>query len=109
MTVTWNPVTPDSESVSIILQYKVRNADPPELCQLKLEGNVTSHRITGNILYTLKNSEYDQEITQSQTADKPMAARSRANHHETPGRQTKQSNQLYLSHQDDCKTRMDIK
>ena len=31
------------------------------------------------------------------------------NHHETPGRQTKQSNQLSLPHQDDCKTRMDIK
>ena len=31
------------------------------------------------------------------------------NHHETPGRQIKQSNQLSLPHQDDCKTRMDIK
>ena len=31
------------------------------------------------------------------------------NHHETPGRQIKQSNQLYLPHQDDCNTRMDIK
>ena len=31
------------------------------------------------------------------------------NHHETPGRQTKQSNQLSLPHQDDCNTRMDIK
>ena len=31
------------------------------------------------------------------------------NHHETHGRQTKQSNQLSLPHQDDCKTRMDIK
>ena len=31
------------------------------------------------------------------------------NHHETPGGQTKQSNQLSLPHQDDCKTRMDIK
>ena len=31
------------------------------------------------------------------------------NNHETPGRQTKQSNQLSLAHQDDCKTRMDIK
>ena len=28
---------------------------------------------------------------------------------ETPGRQTKQSNQLSLPHQDDCKTRRDIK
>ena len=26
------------------------------------------------------------------------------NNHETPGRQTKQSNQLSHSHQDDCKT-----
>ena len=30
------------------------------------------------------------------------------NHHETPGRQIKQSNQLSLPHQDDCNTRMDI-
>ena len=42
-----------------------------------------------------KNSEYDQEIPQSQTADKPMAPQGRATkNHETPGRQTKQSNQL---------------
>ena len=27
------------------------------------------------------------------------------NHHETTGRQTKQSNQLSLPHQDDCNTR----
>ena len=31
------------------------------------------------------------------------------NHQERPGRQTKQNNQLSLPHQDDCKTRMDIK
>ena len=31
------------------------------------------------------------------------------NHHEIPGRQTKQSNQLSLPHQDDYKTRMNIK
>ena len=31
------------------------------------------------------------------------------NNHETPGRHTKQSNQLSLPHQDDCKTRRDIK
>ena len=30
------------------------------------------------------------------------------NNHETPVRQTKQSNQLPLPHQDDCKTRMDM-
>ena len=31
------------------------------------------------------------------------------NNHKTPGRQTKQSNQLSLPHQDDFKTRMDTK
>ena len=31
------------------------------------------------------------------------------NNHETPGRQTKQINQLSLPHRDDCKTRMDTK
>ena len=31
------------------------------------------------------------------------------NHHETPGRQIKQSNQPSLPHQDDCNTRMHIK
>ena len=31
------------------------------------------------------------------------------NHHETPGRQTKQRNQLSLPYQDDCKTRLDVK
>ena len=31
------------------------------------------------------------------------------NNHETPGRQAMQSSQLSLPHQDDCKTRMDIK
>ena len=31
------------------------------------------------------------------------------NNLETPERQTKQSNQLSLSHRDDCKTRMDTK
>ena len=31
------------------------------------------------------------------------------NHHETSGRQIKQSDQLSLPNQDDCNTRMDIK
>ena len=31
------------------------------------------------------------------------------NYHQTPGRHIKQSNQLSLPHQDDCKTRMGIK
>ena len=50
-------------------------------------------------------SKYDQEIPQSQTAANPVAS---LNHHETPGRQIKQSNQLSLPNQDDCNTRMDI-
>ena len=45
-------------------------------------------------------------MPQSQTADKPMTKEEQHNL-ETPWRQTKQSNQLSLPHQDDCKTRMD--
>ena len=37
-----------------------------------------------------------------------MAPRGRAPQ-QTPGRQTKQSNQLSLPHQDDCKARKNIK
>ena len=51
-------------------------------------------------------SQFDQEIPQLQTwhrKEEPY------NNYETPGRPTKQSNQLSLSHQDDCKTRMVIK
>ena len=55
---------------------------------------------------TIKNSEYDQEIPQSQTADNPVAP---LMHHETPGRQIKQSNQFSFPHRDDCNTRTDIK
>ena len=55
-------------------------------------------------------SEYDQEIPQSQTADNPGHREEEPlNHHETPGRQIKQSDQLSLPYQDDCNTRMDIK
>ena len=55
-------------------------------------------------------SGYDQEIPQSQTADNPMACEEEPlNHHETPGRQIKQSNQLSLPHQGICNTRKDIK
>ena len=54
-------------------------------------------------------SEYDQEIPQSQTADKRHLKGEPHDKHETPGRQTKQSNQLSLPRQDDCKTRMYIK
>ena len=58
-----------------------------------------------------KNSEYDQGIPQSQTADNPMAPGEEEplNRHKTPGRQIKQSNQLSLAHQDDCNARIDIK
>ena len=55
-------------------------------------------------------SEYDQELPQSQTLEKPMAREEEPPiNHQTPGRQTKQSYQLSLPHQDDCKTRIDIK
>ena len=54
--------------------------------------------------------KYDQKIPQSKTTDKTMTPRGRdTNHHETPGRQTKQSDQPSLPHQDYCNTRMDLK
>ena len=56
--------------------------------------------------WSKKVSEYDQKIPQSQTADREEEPHS---NHKTPGRQTKQSNQLSLPHQDDCKNRRDIK
>ena len=53
-----------------------------------------------------KSSEYDQDI---QLQTNPLHREKEPhNNHETPGRQTKQSNQLSLPHQDDCKTKMDI-
>ena len=52
-------------------------------------------------------SEYDQEIKPQTTPwhleEEPL------NHHETSGRQIKQSNQLSFPHQDDYNARMDIK
>ena len=68
--------------------------------------SVMSDRILGLKIV----SEYDQEIPQSQTAANPWHREEEPlNHHETPGRQIKQSDQLSLAYQDDCNTRMDIK
>ena len=54
-------------------------------------------------------SEYDQEIPQSQPQTTPWHREEEPlNHHETPGRQIKQINQLSLPHQDDCNTRMNM-
>ena len=47
-------------------------------------------RFAKNVPGNIKNSEYDQEIPQSQTEDKPVAPREEPlNHHKTPGRQIK--------------------
>ena len=51
----------------------------------------------------IKNSEYDQEIPQSQTADKPMAPQGITRHQE--GKLSKATSSLALPHQDDCKSR----
>ena len=59
-------------------------------------------------VFSIVESEYDQEIPQSQTAKTPWHSEEESdNNHETPGKQTNQSNQLSLPHQVDCKTRMD--
>ena len=50
-----------------------------------------------------KYHNYKQQTTPWHPEEEPL------NHHETLGRQIKQSNQLSLPHQDDCNTSMDIK
>ena len=50
-----------------------------------------------------KYHKYKLQTTPWHREEEPL------NPHETPGRQIKQSNQLFLPHQDDCNTRMDIK
>ena len=53
-----------------------------------------------------KNSEYDQEIPESQIADNPWNREEEPhNTYETSGRHTKQHNKLFVRHQDDCKVR----
>ena len=47
------------------------------------------HKMQGKLLLLIKNSEYDQEIPQSQTADKHMAPRGRATQQ---SRDTKKTN-----------------
>ena len=60
------------------------------------------------ILPSTKNSEYDQKIPQSRTADKPMASWWRATQQSWDTRKTNKAKQPALSsHRDDCKTRMD--
>ena len=55
-------------------------------------------------------SEYDQEIPQHKPQTTPWHREEEPlNHHETPGRQIKQSDQLSLPHQDGCNTKMDTK
>ena len=61
-------------------------------------------------IHNFKNSEYDQEIPDSQLQTNPWYREEESrNNHVTPGGQTKQSNQLSLPNPDDCKTRMDTK
>ena len=84
------------------------------------EDNIHSHPVLAlcvsacvylvKLLVNDKNSEHDQELPQSQTAEKPMALRRNATQQSQDIRQTPmQSSQFSLSHQDDYKTRMDIK
>ena len=49
-----------------------------------------------------KYHNYKPQTTQWHLEEEPL------NHHETPGRQIKQSNHLFLPRQDDFNTRMDL-
>ena len=50
-----------------------------------------------------KYHNHKQQTTLWHSEEEPL------NHHKTPGRQIKQSNQLSLPYQDDCNTRTDTK
>ena len=79
-------------------------------CHIQLNGLQADAHIWAFLCTLKKVNEYDQDIPQSQTADNPWYRKEEShNKHETPGRQTKQSNHLSLPHQDDCKIRMGIK
>ena len=54
-------------------------------------------------------SEYDQKISQSQTARQHEEEPQNTNSLKTSERQLKENNQLYLSHQDDCNTKTNPK
>ena len=55
--------------------------------------------------FQFKYIEYDQEILQTNLWHRKEEPQ---NNHETPGRQTKESNLLSLPYQDYCKTRMEV-
>ena len=85
--ITWN----------IVKRRYTTKGNKTSLIWVKWE--IKRKRRTFNIV-----SEYDQEIPHSQTESKPMTPRGRATQYRRDTwRQTKQSNQLPPSHQDDCK------
>ena len=78
-------------------------------CTLKFPSNIESLKDIAGIKKMGVGAPVDKfhnhkpQTTPQYREEEPL------NHHETPGRQIMQSNQLSLSHQDDCNTRMDIK
>ena len=88
-----------AHNVSLNTSFKLRKSIKIMLSLAYTEMNQTNHRIPKIVSmirkYQITNPWHDE--------DEPL------NHHETPGRQIKQSNQLSRLHQDDYNTRMDIK
>ena len=70
------------------------------------DGHCNEHSLLMCYFVRKKNSEYDQEIPQLQTADKTHGTARKS--HSTITRH-QEDNQLSLPHQDDCKIRMAIK
>ena len=87
-----------------------RNSNKTKKKKKKKKPTTKNSEMHIQLAFSIIVSEYDQEIPQSQTADIPWhRGEEPLIHHETPGRQIKQRNQLSLPHQDDCNTRMHIK
>ena len=89
-------------SLKIFLSLIANSADPDEMLQF------ASFHL--GLLCLPKIVSMIRKYHNHKPQTKPRHRKEEAhNHHETPGRQTKQSNQLSHPHQDDCKTRMGIK
>ena len=72
--------------------------------QQEITGSTVNNVYLGKIVSMVrKYHNHKPQTTPWHRKEEPL------NHHETPGRQIKQSNQLSLLHQDDCNTRTDIK
>ena len=92
-----NSVDQDTLSFNVTSHHAI-------LCEMNKHKIVSNLRIPLKIVSMIRKYHNHKLQTNSWHREKEPH-----NNQETRGRQTKQSNQFSLPHQDDCKTRMDMK